>query len=73
MVRVSTRCRKSDTRRTTKASAGTPATMPVLNSASAGGGLILRPRLYQIAADWKMKLEESVAMIGGMRRRRISA
>ena len=47
--------------------------MPVLNSASAGGGLIRRPRLYQIAADWKMKLEESVAMIGGMRRKRISA
>ena len=50
-----------------------PATMPVLNSASAGGGLMRRPRLYQIAADWKMKLEERVAMIGGMRRSRIRA
>ena len=47
--------------------------MPVVKSASAGGGLIRSPRLYQIAADWKMKLERRVAMIGGMRRKRISA
>ena len=31
-----------------------------------------RPRLYQMAADWKRKAEERVAMIGGMRSARIS-
>ena len=31
------------------------------------------PRFAQIAVDWKMKLVESVAMIGGIRSARISA
>ena len=71
-MRVSTRCSRAE--RDQRHQRGrAPPTIAVVKSASAGGGLMRRPRLYQIAADWKTKLELSVAMIGGMRSKRISA
>ncbi len=35
--------------------------------------MMRRPRLYQIAADWMTKEDDSVAMIGGILRRRMRA
>ena len=49
----------------TRASTWIPDRIHVVKSASTGGGLIRRPRLYEIAADKNRKLEDSVAMIGG--------
>ena len=43
-----------------------------VQAASNGGGLMRRPRLYEMAADRIRKLDDSVAMIGGMRSNRIS-
>ena len=52
----------------TMATFGRPNTSDVVKLASASGGLIRRPLLYQMAVDWTMKLIDRVAMIGGMRK-----
>ncbi|MNL73627.1 hypothetical protein D3C87_1991150 [compost metagenome] len=54
--------------RATRATFGMPRELDVAKVASVSGGLIRRPRLDQMAIDCTMKLIESVAMIGGMRR-----
>ncbi|MNY14783.1 hypothetical protein D3C86_1479710 [compost metagenome] len=52
----------------TSATFGMPKELDVANVASVSGGLMRRPRFDQMAMDCTMKLMESVAMIGGMRR-----
>lgn len=49
-----------------------PRVEPVAKSARLSGGLMRMPRFAQIAVDWKRKLVERVAMIGGMRSARMS-
>ena len=59
---------------TTSASTGTPP--PTMRGGEVGERrrrLDAQAAVVAIAVDWTRKLEDSVAMIGGMRRRRISA
>ena len=56
----------------TTASSGTPSTRLAVNAARPGGGLTLRPRPRVIATESTTRPLDSVAMIGGMRSRRMS-
>lgn len=71
-VRASTTCMPAASRTTSTASTGTPITLVVAKSPRAVGGLIRSPRFHQIAVDCTMKLDDSVAMIGGILSSRIS-
>ncbi len=59
--------------RAISATCGTPNVLDVVKSARKAGGFMRNPRFVQIAADCTMKLIDSVAMMGGMRKALIRA